>query len=74
MQQFEALCGWMENARDNERLAFNYAPGQGTTVEIHGKIKGPMAGKEFADALFRTWLGPKALPGEQFKQALLGAR
>jgi hypothetical protein len=74
MQQFEVLCGWMENAKDNERLAFKYVPGEGTTVEIHGKVKGPMAGKEFADALFRTWLGPKALPGEEFKQALLGVR
>jgi hypothetical protein len=74
MQQFEILCGWMESAKDNERLAFRYVPGQGTTVEIHGKVKGPMAGKEFADALFRTWLGPRALPGEEFKQALLGIR
>lgn len=71
--QFSTLCGWMENARDGERLAFRYVPGQGTSVEIHGNIKGPVSGKEFADALFRTWLGPQAIPGEEFKQALLGA-
>ena len=74
MEQFQILCSWMENAKDNERLAFRYVPGQGTTVELHGKIKGPMPGKEFADALFRTWLGPKAIPGEEFKQALLGQK
>jgi hypothetical protein len=31
-----------------------------------------VGGKEFADALFRTWLGPKAIPGEEFKKHLLG--
>lgn len=71
-RQFQTLCSWMENAKDNERLAFRYVPEQGTTVELHGRIKGPMAGKEFADALFRTWLDPKAIPGEEFKQRLLG--
>jgi hypothetical protein len=71
-EQFVTLCSWMENARDGERLAFVYSPGQGTVVEINGKVKGPMAGKEFADALFRTWIGPHAIPGEEFKQKLLG--
>lgn len=44
----------------------------GTTVEYLGRTKGPIAGKEFADALFRTWLGPKSIPGEEFKKQLLG--
>lgn len=70
--QFETLCSWMEDAREGERLTFMYVPNHGTSVEINGKTKGPMGGKEFADALFRTWLGPKALPGEEFKQHLLG--
>jgi len=72
--QFQTLCGWMEDARKGERLAFRYLPAQGTSVEINGRVKGPMAGKEFADALFRTWLGPNAIPGEDFKLSLLGQR
>jgi hypothetical protein len=27
-RQFEILCGWMEDARDGERLAFNHVPGE----------------------------------------------
>ncbi len=70
--QSETLCGWMEDAGNGERLTFVYVPGEGTTVQVHGKAKGPIARKEFADALFRTWLGPKAIPGEEFKRHLLG--
>jgi hypothetical protein len=70
--QFVTLCSWMEDAGEGERLVFRYAPGEGTSVEIKGKVKGPVGGKEFADALFRTWLGPKAIPGEEFKKHLLG--
>jgi hypothetical protein len=73
MEQFRILCSWMENAAEGERLTFAYVPGRGTTVEFGGNVKGPMAGKEFADALFRTWIGPKAIPGEEFKRHLLGA-
>jgi hypothetical protein len=73
-EQFRTLCSWMENAREGERLAFMYVPGHGTSVQANGRIRGPLAGKEFADALFRTWLGPKSLPGEDFKQHLLGLR
>jgi hypothetical protein len=71
-EQFRILCSWMEDAKDNDRLSFVYVPELGTSVRLHGRTKGPIAGKEFADALFRTWLGPKALPGEDFKQHLLG--
>jgi len=70
--QFQTLCSWMVDAEQGERLKFVYSPGQGTSVEYAGKVKGPMPGKEFADALFRTWLGPKSIPGEEFKKHLLG--
>lgn len=70
--RFSTLCSWMEDAADGERLRFIYAPDRGTTVEYRNSVKGPIAGKEFADALFRTWLGPKSIPGEEFKKHLLG--
>jgi hypothetical protein len=36
-QQFETLCGWMETAREGERLSFVYVPGRGTSVETRAK-------------------------------------
>lgn len=70
--QFVTLCSWMEDAAEGERLRFSYTPGHGTTVEYLGRTRGPIVGKEFSDALFRTWLGPDSIPGEDFKRHLLG--
>jgi hypothetical protein len=71
-EQFRILCSFMEDTRSGDLIGFRYVPGKGTTVDVHGKTKGPIAGKEFADALFRSWLGPKPGPGEEFKRNLLG--
>ena len=30
--------------------------------------------KEFADALFKSWIGPKPGPGEGFKKNLMGMK
>jgi chalcone isomerase-like protein len=73
-QHFATLCRWMEDVEDGEQFAFTYLPGQGTTVEVKGREKGTISGKEFADALFKSWIGPKPGPGEEFKRDLLGGR
>ncbi|HXE58819.1 MAG TPA: chalcone isomerase family protein [Gemmatimonadales bacterium] len=70
--QFRTLCGYMEDVEKGEQFVFTYVPGQGTTVEVRGKAKGTIEGKEFADALFKAWIGPKPGPGEGFKKRLLG--
>jgi hypothetical protein len=72
-QKFVALCGYMENVAKGEQFVFTYLPGIGTRVEVKGKVKGTIEGKEFADALFKAWIGPKPGPGEDFKRKLLGA-
>jgi hypothetical protein len=54
-------------------MTLTYVPGTGTTIDIAGVSKGTIAGKEFADALLRCWIGPKPGPGEGFKKNLLGA-
>jgi hypothetical protein len=72
-QHFATLCRWMEDVEDGEQFAFTYLPGQGTRVEVKGREKGTITGKEFADALFKSWIGPKPGPGEEFKRDLLGA-
>ena len=72
-QQFAQLCGWMEDIDKGEQFVFTYVPGTGTTVRVKGTDKGTIAGKEFADALWKAWIGPKPGPGEGFKKDLLGA-
>ncbi|MCP5050838.1 MAG: hypothetical protein GY940_26980 [bacterium] len=71
-KKFATLCSWMEEAIDGKRLVFTYIPGKGTTVEVMGKNKGVIEGKDFADALFSCWIGPEPGPGEGFKEDLLG--
>jgi hypothetical protein len=63
----------MVDIKDDQAFVFTYVPEQGTAVEVAGEEKGTIAGKEFADALLRCWIGPKPGPGEGFKKNLLGA-
>lgn len=71
--QFQTLCGYMEGVDEREQLVFTYVPGTGTTVEVKGKAKGTIAGKAFADAMLRTWIGDKPGPGIAFKRSVLGS-
>ena len=73
-QQFTTLCSYFEEIKKGEQFVFTYLPGRGTIVEVKGARKGAIEGKEFADALFRAWIGPKPGPGEDFKRKLLGAQ
>jgi hypothetical protein len=69
---FETLCGWMDGVGEGQKLVLTYLPGEGTAVEVGGKAKGTIPGKAVADAILRTWIGPKPGPGEDFKKAVLG--
>jgi hypothetical protein len=71
-KQFDSLCSWMEEVKDGSLIVFTYIPEKGTAVEVKGKLKGIIPGKDFADALFKCWIGPKPGPGEDFKKNLLG--
>jgi hypothetical protein len=68
--KFVALCGYMENMGADGKVVFTYVPGTGTQVEVNGSNKGSIAGKGFADALFRCWIGAKP-PSEDFKAGLV---
>jgi hypothetical protein len=73
--QFDEACAMMpEKIEKGDQLVFTYVPGTGTTIAVKGEARGTIPGKEFADALFRAWLGPKPGPGEGTKKDLLGAR
>ncbi|HEV7503784.1 MAG TPA: chalcone isomerase family protein [Thermoanaerobaculia bacterium] len=69
---FTTLCSWMEPIEKGNELVLTYVPGEGTQVEVNGKVKGTLPGKPTADAILSTWIGPKPDPGEDFKKALLG--
>lgn len=73
-EQFTELCSYMADIKDGQAFIFTYVPGTGTTIEVAGHAKGTIAGKDFADAMLRTWIGPKPGPGEGFKKDLLGAK
>ena len=72
--EFKDLCGWMQDLKKGDVMTFTYVPASGTTVDIAGTRKGTIAGKPFADALFKSWIGPKPGPGEGFKRDLLGVK
>ena len=69
---FTTLCGWMEPIKKGNQLVMTYVPGEGTHVEVNGKMKGTLEGKATADAILNTWIGPDPAPGADFKKALLG--
>jgi hypothetical protein len=62
--------------KDKQVLAVAYTPGQGTTIGVEGGKTITVEGKDFADALFRIWLGPKPTDGglEDLKAALLSGK
>lgn len=59
------------DVKKGDRLTFVYRPGAGVEVQAGGKTAGVIEGKDFADALFRVWLGGK--PADKaLKAGLLG--
>lgn len=70
--KFDQLAGMMEGIKEGEAMSFTYDPGKGTTVMVKGQAKGTIQGKDFADAILATWIGPKPGPGKSFKNDLLG--
>jgi hypothetical protein len=72
--KFDDFCSMMVKIEKGEQFVFTYLPGTGTVIEAKGERKGVIEGKDFADALFASWLGPKPGPGEGTKRDLLGAK
>ena len=52
-------------------MSLTYLPGTGVQVEFKGDVKGVVPGADFAQALFRIWLGPSP-PNAGLKEGLLG--
>lgn len=69
--KFDTLCKYMADMEKGSKNIYTYVPGKGTQVSVNGAEKGTIEGKDFADALFACWIGPKP-PSEEFKKGLLG--
>ena len=69
-------AGFPPEFKEGQVLTVTYVPGQGTTVGVEGTQGIAIEGKDFADALFRIWLGPKPTDGglEDLKEALLAGK
>jgi hypothetical protein len=67
IKKFGAL---IPDLKKGDRLVFIYRPGQ-LEVQANSKTAGLIDGKDFADALFRVWLGPKP-SDKDLKAGLLG--
>ena len=70
-EKFTTLCSAMDDVADGDRMVFTYLPGTGTTVEVAGRNKGTIPGKDFADALWAAWIGPKPAT-KDLRAGLLG--
>ncbi len=67
----DRMIAAVPDLKDGETMSFLYVPGKGTTLDHGGKALFTAEGKEFADAVFLLWLGPKP-PSEDLKKGLLG--
>jgi hypothetical protein len=67
----EQLYGMLSDVKAGDVIAFDYAPGKGTTVNVRGSAKGTIAGKEFMVALWTVFLG-QSPPTAALKAGMLG--
>jgi len=70
--KFDQLAAMTTDINEGQVMGFTYNPGSGTEIMIAGQPKGGIPGKDFADAILATWIGPKPGPGKRFKAAILG--
>jgi hypothetical protein len=68
---FAKMLALVPDVKEGETMTFTYVPGTGTTLQAGDKELGVFAGKDFADAVFSIWLGPKP-PSEGLKKGMLG--
>ena len=47
------------DAKNGTVMTVSYAPGKGTTISMQGSGSVTIEGKDFADAIFLSWLGSK---------------
>jgi hypothetical protein len=71
LAKLESIAPAIVDMRRGGEMFVTYVPGQGTTVAAAGGKPVTVEGKEFAEAMFRNWLGPKPADTD-LKKAFLG--
>jgi len=70
-ERMDKLRGFIPDLKKGDKILFAYAGGKNLSVEINGRNIGEIEGRDFADALFRCWLGN--FPADKdLKKGLLG--
>lgn len=73
-EKFIQLADMMADVKNGQAMGFTYDPASGTAVMVAGRPRGGIPGKDFADAILATWIGPKPGPGKSFKRQILGGK
>jgi hypothetical protein len=71
LAKLDRIAPALADMKKGAEMFVTYVPGQGTTVASAGGAPVTVEGKDFADAMFRNWLGPKPADGD-LKKKLLG--
>jgi hypothetical protein len=71
LAKLDRIAPALVDMKKGAEMFVTYVPGQGTTVASAGAPPVTVEGKDFADAMFRNWLGPKPADGD-LKKKLLG--
>ncbi len=71
LAKLDRIAPAIVDMRRGGEMFVTYVPGQGTTVAAAGGSPVTIEGKDFADAMFRNWLGPSPADAD-LKQALVG--
>ena len=68
----DKLSAGLADMNKGGEMTVTYVPGKGTIVKQSSGAMVEVAGKEFADALLRTWLGSEPADGDLKKEMLAG--
>jgi hypothetical protein len=71
LAKLDTVAPAIPTLKEGAEMFVTYVPGEGTTVSAAGGGKVTVPGKEFADAMFKNWLG-SAPADESLKAAMLG--
>lgn len=69
--RLDQLAKLIPDVKEGEEIALTWIPDKGTEVAVRGTNAGVIEGRDFADALFAVWLGPKPVQ-DDLKAALTG--
>lgn len=71
LKKLEQLAPALADMKSGSTMTVTYEPRMGTTVTATGGGTATVEGKDFADAMFRLWLGPKPAD-DDLKASFLG--